>query len=164
MALDLILGPKCFFTQILEWQVFHKIFHCALTVRLKKSFILVLVPQKCATKFEILITEKKILQLKQSATVHQHVRLFFIQRSPCLKAKEWKRFGILKRDTTKKELITNSVHVTSKEFDLSANVAADKLCDLWIALQSLSWTDFASTWTGDHKKIVHYTCMIYPRQ
>ena len=29
MALDLISGPKCFFTQILEWQVFYKIFHCA---------------------------------------------------------------------------------------------------------------------------------------
>ena len=28
MALDLISGPKCFFTQILEWQVFSKIFRC----------------------------------------------------------------------------------------------------------------------------------------
>ena len=27
MALDLIMGAKCYFTQILEYQVFTKIFH-----------------------------------------------------------------------------------------------------------------------------------------
>ena len=29
MALDLIFGPKCLLTQILEYHVFTKIFHCA---------------------------------------------------------------------------------------------------------------------------------------
>ena len=37
MALDLILGAKCYFTQILEYQVFTKIFHCASGVRLLEN-------------------------------------------------------------------------------------------------------------------------------
>ena len=42
MALDLIFGPKCLLTQILEYHVFTKIFHCA--------------PWKCFFLFVILLS------------------------------------------------------------------------------------------------------------